>query len=103
MTGQTVKKPSVFLFFFFKLFPVYQHFIGVFYRGIAKDMGMAVYQLFRESFNHIFDGELALLSSDFRLQKNLEQQVAKLLANFTRAFVVDGIKDFVGFFYNERF
>ena len=69
--------------------------------GIAEDVRVAPHQLCRDAVDRIGDGEVALLLGDARQEHDLEEQVAKLLAQAGLVAGVERFQRLVGFLQQE--
>ena len=65
--------------------------------GIAEDVGMAAFHLVADGFNDIVEIEMATLLGHARMEHDLEQQVAKLIAQLVHGIALDSIGNFVSF------
>ena len=69
---------------------------------IPEDVRMPPSHLGDQRFEEIGHGEFAALAGDLRVEDNLEQEVAELLADVRRVAGVEGVKDLVGLLDEER-
>ena len=71
--------------------------IGVGNRGAAEDMGVARDHLGGNRIDDIAKGECAALLGHSRVEDDLEEQVAQLVAQRIEVSRADGLRDFIGF------
>jgi len=83
---------------FFDFFPVAEDFGGGFGVNVAEDVRVAANHLVVNFADDVVDGEAALLGSDLRVEKNLEEEIAEFFGEFGVVVRVEGVQDFVGFF-----
>ena len=55
-----------------------------------------------EMLQHIRHVKLAVVDSDLGVQEYLQKQIPHLIAKRFRIVCVQGLQDFIGFFYQER-
>ena len=84
----------------FQLLPVLHHLgrgVGVY---VAIDVGVAVDKLVALGIGHIAKVETALFLAKFRIEDNVQQQIAQLLLYAVHIIVGYGIHQFVGLLYS---
>ena len=59
---------------------------------------MPAHQFFCQSFKHIVNGKLVLLTGHLRVEKNLQQQIAQLPCKFGKVAIINGLNYFIGLF-----
>ncbi len=69
---------------------------------IAKDVRMSPGHLGDQRLEQVGHREFAALPGDLRVEDNLEQEIAQLLADVRRVSGVEGVKDLVGLLDEER-
>ena len=70
--------------------------------AVAKDVWMAPLHLVADRIGNIVETEQAVVGRDLAMKDDLEQQIAKLVANLGRIAAGNGIGDLIGFFDRVR-
>src|SRR5262249_41042646 len=76
----TAEDPAPLLLRRFDLLPVAEHLVGILRFEIAEDVRVAVYELLDDPAHHVVDREAPLAPAELRLEDDLKQQIAELLA-----------------------
>ena len=89
---------ALLLLYLFDSLPIAQHIVAVLNMGIAKDMRMAADELIHYLVNNILQIKATCLLSHTRMENNLHQHVAQLLAHTRSIVVVHSLQVFINLF-----
>ena len=70
--------------------------------GVGEDVGVPADQLGADPLRHVVDGEVPCVLRDLRVQEDLHEQVAQLLAQRLAVLVVQRLQDLVGLLQQVR-
>ena len=82
--------------------PVAFDLVGSIGLDVAEDVRMAVDELGGKTIENVVDGKRRLLLGHFRIEQNLQEEVAEFARKFGPVAIVDRLENFVGFFKRIR-